>query len=51
MHAFQIETLGYAIESGIKINEFPITYAAGKSSLKLRDVDEAIREGLWILNR
>ena len=51
MHAWQIEVLGRAQERNYQIVETPITYAAGKSSMRLGGVMDAIMEWLWLFNR
>lgn len=43
MHSWQIEVLGQAREMGLTVREAPITYRAGRSSLRLMAVIEAIR--------
>jgi len=42
MHGWQIETLGRARQEGMTIAEVPITYRAGRSSLTLAGVREAM---------
>lgn len=51
MHAWQIEVIGWAIERDFYIIETPITYTAGRSSLNLRGVSDAVLEWLWLFNR
>lgn len=48
-HAFQIETLTKAIKRGLTIKEAPINYLAGRSSLKLKSIDEAFSAWLELL--
>lgn len=51
MHTWQIEVLGEAIKKKLAISEFPITYRAGNSSLKLSTIHDLIKVYLWIFNR
>jgi len=51
MHAWQMEVLTYAIEKDFRVIEAPITYTAGRSSLRLKTVSDAILEWLWLANR
>lgn len=51
MHTWQIEVLGEAIKKKLVISEFPITYRAGNSSLKLSTIHDLIKVYLWIFNR
>lgn len=51
MHTWQIEVLGEAIHYGLTVREFPITYKAGKSSMKLKTVFDLMKVYLWIFNR
>ena len=51
MHAWQIEVLGKAIERDFYIVETPITYTAGRSSLRLKGVSDAVLEWLCLFNR
>jgi len=48
-HTWQIEVLHAAIDNGLTISEFPITYRAGSSSLKLQTIDDLIKVYLWVL--
>jgi len=50
MHAWQIEVLGQARHMGLSIEEVPITYVAGQSSLSWGGVLEAIVVWLQILH-
>lgn len=50
MHTWQIEVLHEAFRKGLTVEEKPITYIAGDSSLKLKTVDDLIKVYLWILN-
>lgn len=50
MHTWQIEVLGEAIRKGLTITEFPITYRAGDSTMKLKTVSDLVKVYLWILN-
>lgn len=47
MHAWQMEVLAWALLDGLKVAEAPIAYTAGRSSLRLSAVDEAISVFLW----
>jgi glycosyltransferase involved in cell wall biosynthesis len=51
MHAWQIEVLGQALGARLRVAEQPITYRAGRSSLKAAHVSEAIGEWLAIFFR
>lgn len=42
MHAWQIETLGYALTAGATVAEVPISYTAGESSFRLATAWEAL---------
>lgn len=42
MHGWQIETLAYAIERGLKIDEAPISYTAGRSAFSWKVGLEAL---------
>ena len=48
-HAWQMEVLSRAMEAEMRIVEFPIVYCAGKSSLRLSGVIEAVNVWLQIL--
>ena len=50
MHSWQIEVLGLAREMGLTVREAPITYQAGRSSLRLMVVVEAIRTWLELVH-
>lgn len=50
MHAWQIEVLARARQHGLSVEERPICYVAGESSLKWSGVSEAIRIWLQVLN-
>jgi len=50
MHAWQIEVLARARELGMTVQEVPITYRAGRSSLRLAGIWEAIIVWLLILH-
>jgi len=50
MHAWQMEVLGRARETGLSIQERPITYRAGRSSFKLFSVYEAVLAWLLIMH-
>lgn len=45
-HAWQIETLWHARQAGFVVAEAPITYYAGRSSMRVKSVDEAF--GVWL---
>lgn len=49
MHTWQIEVLHEALRKGLSVSEFPITYKAGKSSIKLSVINDLIKVYLWIL--
>lgn len=48
MHTWQIEVLHEALRKGLEVKEFPITYRAGKSSIKLSVINDLIKVYLWI---
>lgn len=48
MHGWQMEVLWRAVENGLVVSEVPITYRAGRSSLSLRVILEALLVGLRI---
>ena len=48
-HAFQIEVLTQAIRRGMVIREAPIRYQAGRSSLRMKSIDEAFSAWLELL--
>lgn len=50
MHAWQIEVLGLAREMGLMVVETPITYTAGRSSLRLSGVIEALTVWLQLMH-
>lgn len=50
-HAWQIEVIQSALENNLTVAEFPITYRAGSSSLKIKTIDELLKVMLWVLNR
>lgn len=45
MHGFQIEVLAHAARAGLRIEEVPITYVAGRSSFNTKVAREAF--GVW----
>lgn len=51
MHTWQIEVIYAAVEKGLSIAEFPITYRAGDSTLRWKTIDDLIKVYLWIFNR
>jgi hypothetical protein len=51
MHTWQIEVIGEAVNQGLTVAEFPITYHAGQSTMKWKTVDDLIKVYLWLLNR
>lgn len=51
MHTWQIEVISAAIDRGMTISEYPITYIAGKSSMKVKTILDTITVYLWIFNR
>lgn len=51
MHTWQIEILGEAVNKGLTIAEFPITYRAGDSSMKAKTALDLLTVYLWIMNR
>lgn len=50
-HTWQIEVLHAAIDNNLTVAEFPITYRAGESSLKLKTIDDLIKVYLWVLTK
>ena len=48
-HAWQLETLAFAVQEGLNVVDFPISYAAGESSLRFSGVLEALNVYLMIL--
>ena len=50
MHGWQIETLAYAGEMGFVIGEYPIVYAAGRSSFNSKIAWEAFRVWTHIIH-
>lgn len=48
MHTWQIEVLHEALRKGLEVKEFPITYRAGTSSIKLSVVSDLIKVYLWV---
>lgn len=51
MHTWQIEVLSAAIYKKLTISEFPITYKAGNSTLKLSTIIDSVTVYLWVFNR
>jgi hypothetical protein len=49
MHSWQAEVLHCAIQKNLSISEAPITYRAGRSTLKWKTIDDMIKVYLWIL--
>jgi dolichol-phosphate mannosyltransferase len=51
MHAWQMEVLAWALLDKLTICEYPITYTAGRSSMKWKLIDEAIMVWLWRMHK
>lgn len=51
MHTWQIEVLGEAVNKGLTVAEFPITYRVGDSSMKVKTALDLFTVYLWIMNR